>query len=213
VQLLGVLGGTFDPVHCGHLRLAVEVREQLSLSAVRLIPCGNPPHRGQSKAVAESRLRMLHGATQGDSGLVIDDREMRRAGPSYTVDTLQSLRADFPQHALCLILGMDALTGLPQWHRWQEILDLAHLVVGRRPGKDLPDSGVVADMLSHRQVESVEAMGNAAAGKIIVCDIPGLDISATQVRQRCASRRSVRYLVPDSVATIIDEERLYRDEE
>jgi len=213
VQLLGVLGGTFDPVHCGHLRLAVEVREQLSLSAVHLIPCANPPHRGEPKADPALRLRMLHGAIQGDSAFVVDDREMRRAGPSYTVDTLQSLRADFPDHVLCLILGMDVLTGLPQWHRWQEILDLAHLAVGRRPGTEFPGPGAVADMLARRQVESVAAMGDAEAGKIIVCDIPALDISASQVRQRCASRRSVRYLVPDCVATIIDEEELYQDEE
>ena len=213
MQRLGVLGGIFDPVHCGHLRLAVEVREQLGLSAVRLIPCGNPPHRAPPKAASELRLRMLHGATQGDDRLVIDDREMRRAGPSYTLDTLQSLRADFPEHALCLLLGMDALAGLPQWHRWQEILGLAHLAVGRRPGKDLPDSGPVADLLSRRQAESGDNMADAPAGTVLVCDIPGLDISSTQVRQRCASRRSVRYLLPDSVATIIDEEGLYRDDE
>ena len=128
---IGILGGTFDPIHYGHLRTAFELWQELRLAEVRLLPAGTPPHRDQLYAAADVRLRMVRAAVAGQPYFVVDDREVRRTGPSYSVDTLTELRREYPERSLCLLLGMDAFLGLPQWHRWRELLTLAHVVVAR----------------------------------------------------------------------------------
>lgn len=131
---IGIFGGMFDPIHYGHLRTAFELLQSLDLEEVRFIPCGDPPHRADTFADAAFRLHMVRLATMAEPGFTVDDRELRRQGPSYSVDTLASLRGEFPGRSLCLITGMDAFLGLPGWHRWDEILDFAHIVVAHRPG-------------------------------------------------------------------------------
>jgi len=120
---IGVFGGTFDPIHYGHLRTAFEMLQALRFEEVRFIPCGDPPHRGETYAKATQRLQMVQVAVDGQSGFVVDERELKREGPSYSFDTLKSLRAEFPRRSLGLILGMDAFLGLPGWHRWGELLE------------------------------------------------------------------------------------------
>jgi nicotinate-nucleotide adenylyltransferase len=138
MRTIGIFGGTFDPIHFGHLRTAFELLQALRLHEMRFMPAGNPPHREVTVASAPVRLAMVQAATQGQPGFVVDDREIRREGLSYSVDTMRTLRADFPDHSLCLIVGMDAFLGLPKWHQWRELLDLAHLVVAHRPGWRAP---------------------------------------------------------------------------
>ena len=124
---IGIFGGTFDPIHYGHLRTAFELLQTLDFEAVRFVPCGDPPHRGVTFASAALRLEMVRAATRDEPRFVVDDRELRREGPSYSIDTLMSLREEFPDRSLCLITGMDAFLGLPTWHRSDEILDFAHM--------------------------------------------------------------------------------------
>jgi nicotinate-nucleotide adenylyltransferase len=134
MKLLGIFGGTFDPIHYGHLRTVFEMLEVLNFDEVTLVPSGDPPHRGKTFADAEQRLEMVRVAVQGQPGFSVDDCELRRDGPSYTIDTLSTIREERPDVAVGLIVGMDAFLGLTSWHRWSEILDLAHLVVAHRPG-------------------------------------------------------------------------------
>lgn len=209
MQVIGILGGTFDPVHCGHLRLAVEMAEQLRLGGVRLIPAREPPHRDPPVASAGLRLRMLRAALGEQLQLVVDERELQRAGPSYTVDTLHSLRRSFPNVPLCLLLGMDAFCALDTWHRWTHICELAHLGVGQRPGAPPPTTGPVAQLLEKHRVDDPARLVESPAGCIVLRKVPAHDISASEIRARVAQGRSVRYLVPDSVWEMIHNENVY----
>lgn len=210
---LGILGGTFDPVHCGHLRLALEVREQLSLDHVRLLPAPNPRLRGTPHADASHRLALLHAAVDDEAGLEVDARELDRDGPTYTVDTLETLRREFPETAIVFILGMDSFRRLDQWHRWRELPRLAHLAVAHRPGGTLPDSGPVAELLEDCRCDDAASLTAEPAGSILVCAPPLLEISATRVRALIAEGRSIRFLVPDKVIELIKRSRCYEDAE
>ncbi len=209
---IGLLGGTFDPVHHGHLRLAVELYEQLQLAEVRLIPNVRPPHRPPPIANEQLRLKMVHAAIVGMKGLSVDDREFHRQGPSYTVETLESLRLDYPTTPLCLIIGMDELINLPQWHQWQRLIELAHLLVVQRLGV-LPLGTVMRDFLQAHQVYQWEQLMIQPAGRVFfVEEIPVLAISATQIRLLCKNNRNPRYLTPDAVLNIIETHQLYHSE-
>jgi nicotinate-nucleotide adenylyltransferase len=209
VSALGILGGTFDPVHCGHLRLAVEMLEQLSLAAVRLVPASHPPHRDPPKASSGLRLAMLKAAISEMEGLDADDRELHRQGPSYMVDTLKSLRQSFPDQPLCLIVGTDAFRDLNRWHRWREILNLTHIGVAQRPGTALPQAGEVGLLLTAHQTTKPHLLHRQLSGLILACEIPALDISSSRIRTLLAQGRSVRYLIPDSVFQIIRNNGIY----
>lgn len=200
---VGILGGSFDPVHYGHLRTAVEVVEHCGLAAVRLMPSGCPPHRAPPVAGAELRLRMLLAAAQAEPRLIVDDRELRRAGPSYTVDTLASLRAELGAQPLCLLLGADAFLGLPTWHRWREIFDLAHVVVLQRPGWELAAGNELGEQLAERRSDDPQALRQAPAGAIRVEAVTQLDISSSAIRALAAAGGDPRFLVPDLVRDII----------
>jgi len=206
---IGILGGTFDPVHCGHLRLALEIREHLSLASVRLTPAPNPRLRQSPRADISQRLALLAAAIEGEPGLCVDPRELERQGPTYTIETLESLRREFPSEALVFILGMDSFQRLDQWHRWRELLDLAHLAVAHRPGGSLPGAGPVADLLARRRCSDPALLNQAPAGHIMICEPPLLDISATRVRTLAAKGRSIRFLVPDKVNELINSTRCY----
>lgn len=208
--MLGILGGSFDPIHCGHLRAAIELYQDLALSEMRLIPCGIPPHRAAPVASGAQRLAMLKAAIQGEPGLVADERELRRAGPSYTVDTLASLRTEMGADApLCLVMGKDAFLGLHTWHRWRELVDLAHIVVAERPGCDKLAAGEVAQMYSGRRVESAAPLRKRPAGCILPWPVPALDISSSRIRALLAAGKNVRYLVPDAVLGIAQSQQIY----
>ena len=210
-EAVGVLGGTFDPVHCAHLRLALEVRAALRLDSVRLMPAPSPRLRGSPVASPEIRLRLLEAALAGIPGLEADGRELARPGPTVTADTLQTLREDLPDASLCLILGMDAIARLEAWVDFERIPTLAHIVVAGRPGAAPPPrSGAVATLLRTRRCDDPSAVRTAPAGLVVFLrDIPFLDISASRVRSLRARGESIRFLVPDRVHDIIDREDLY----
>jgi len=211
--MIGIFGGTFDPVHFGHLRCALELLQDLSLTEVRLIPCRIPPHRDTPCASAEQRLRMLRAALDSTPGLVIDTRELSREGPSYSVDTLQSLRAEVGATPLCLILGQDAFNGLDSWHCWQELIELAHLVVAHRPGWTRPQSGPVADLLIRHGVTAAAPLHQQPAGCILPWAVTALDISASFIRATVRTGKSPRFLLPDAVWRIIASEGLYAEQD
>lgn len=196
---LGIFGGTFAPLHHGHLRLALEVRERLALAAVHLIPSATPPHRDTPQVSAQRRLDWVRLAIAGEPGLIADDRELRRAGPSYTVDTLASLRAEHPDRPLVLMLGEDAANGLPTWHRWRDIVELAHLVFVERPFEPPAPSDSVTALLRGRRAADVHALHTQPAGLWMPLQIPPLAISSTRIRRLLRAGRSVRGLVPESV--------------
>jgi nicotinate-nucleotide adenylyltransferase len=203
VAPIGIFGGTFDPIHFGHLRTAYEMLQALRLREVRFIPAGDPPHRDPPRVDARQRLELVRVATADQPGFVVDDREVRRAGPSYSVLTLGELRSEMPGVPLCLVVGMDAFLGLPTWHRWQELLELAHVVVAPRPGWAAPITGVLGELLAAREVRSVEALHASAAGTIFVQPVTQLEISSTELRELLAAGRDPRYLVPEAVRGLI----------
>lgn len=211
--MIGVYGGTFDPVHYGHLRPALEVYEAFALSEVRFIPCGHPPHRDAPQASAKQRQAMLDAAMAGLPGFYVDDREIRRGGTSYMYDTLRSLQDDVPGSALCLILGMDAFAAFHTWHRWQEIPQLCNLLVMHRPAFDPGQVIVHADLqewVAEAQVQDRAQFRNSRAAKLMFYPVTQLDISSTAIRQAINERRNVRFLLPDSVISLIDHEGIYQ---
>lgn len=208
MQLIGVLGGTFDPVHNGHLRLAIESVEQIDLAQVRLIPNGIPNHRAQANADNDTRLSMLAAAVDSPH-LVVDSREIDRPGVSYMVDTLSSLKAEFPDDALCLIIGIDAYLGLPQWDRWESLFELAHLLVATRPGLKIAPSAALESATATRVASNSASLLSSPHGQIYFMNIPLLDISASDIRARCRAGLDISYLVPSSVQHIIKQKRLY----
>ncbi|MFO1427937.1 MAG: nicotinate-nucleotide adenylyltransferase [Steroidobacteraceae bacterium] len=208
-QPIGVFGGTFDPIHFGHLRTGFELWQELRLTELRWMPTGNPGHREPPIADAGLRLAMVRAAVADQPGFVVDDREVRRSGVSYSVDTLTELRSEFPDRSLCLILGMDAFLGLPGWHRWRELFELAHIVVAHRPGWKAPTTGPLGELMVDRGTGGVRDLHAAPAGRIYVHAVTQLEISSTDLRNIITSGRDPRFLVPDAVREIIIETGCY----
>ncbi|MDX1901495.1 MAG: nicotinate-nucleotide adenylyltransferase [Gammaproteobacteria bacterium] len=208
-QAIGIFGGTFDPIHFGHLRTALELYQSLELANVRLVPCYQPVHRKNPVASPAHRLAMVKVAIADEPALIVDDCEIKRAAPSFTVETLEMLRQQFPHTPFCLIMGIDALLGFSSWHRWQDILSLAHLVVAHRPHYQLPKTGAIADLLKQRLQTSPLSIHDAIAGHVILQPVTALEISATDIRRQFASGRNPRYLLPDSVYEYIQKEGVY----
>jgi nicotinate-nucleotide adenylyltransferase len=208
---IGIFGGTFDPIHYGHLRTALELRALLDLGVVHFVPCANPPHRTMPMTDGALRLRMVRAAIRGEAGFVADDRELKRAGVSYTIETLQSFRGEFPGQSLCLLLGMDAFLGLPEWHRWQELTTLAHIVVAHRPGWQAPTTGVLGALRKERGAKNVAELASLPAGRVHVQPVTQLEISSTDLRDSLRARRDPKFLVPDSVREIILDTECYAE--
>lgn len=208
---VGILGGTFDPIHTGHLRLGWEARTQLNLKEVRLIPCHIPAHRGRPSSSAEHRLAMTELACKDVPGFMTDDWEIRRNGPSYTVETLRYLReATTPDTALVFLMGMDSFCHFCEWDEWQEILNLAHLWVASRPQTSLPDQrSDEFDLLQALNTETPSDLMNQPAGLIHHYNTTALDISATQLRGDIARGQDPRFLLPDTVWEYICQHQLY----
>jgi nicotinate-nucleotide adenylyltransferase len=209
MQPIGILGGTFDPVHFGHLRPALEVYQELKLQEVRLIPSRVPPHRKPPVASAEQRLAMVRAAIADEPGLTVDTRELERPGPSYTVDTLASLRAEIGPAPLCLIVGADAFGSLHTWHRWKELIGLGHIVVIQRPGTILPTQGEVVDLLQGRYTQDRARLAESPSGWVFHLPVTQMGISGSHIRALLAAAKSPRYLLPDSVWEIIQQQGIY----
>jgi len=207
--MIGILGGTFDPIHYGHLRPAQEVLRALDLAEIRVIPAANPPHRRPPLATAEQRLRMVELALAGVPGFTVDDREFRRGGPSYTVLTLESLRREFGERPLCLLMGLDAFEGIETWHRWQRLPELAHFIVMTRPGWEFPAGERLPPWARGRLVRETSKLTQAGAGKIYFQAVTPQDISATRIREALARGEPVEAWLPPAVIEYIRANRVY----
>ena len=202
---LGIFGGTFDPIHLGHLIVAEQCREQGRLDQVLFIPAARPPHKNDQELTAYAqRVEMLALALSGNPAFRIDEREKDRPGPSFTVDTLAQLHALHDDAELFLIVGSDTLRDLPQWHEPVRILELAGLLVPPRPG---------ASILGAEEVKQSLALPDSFPLRYQVCDIPLIDIASRDLRRRIADGRSVRYLLPRAVEAYLHEKNLYTDKE
>ena len=208
---VGILGGTFNPVHNGHLRTALEIRERLELAELRLVPAAVPPHRPAPALPAQERAQLVELALAGAQGLSCDRRELERPGPSYSYDTLAEIRSELgAQRGLCIVMGADAFAGLHSWYRWRDLLSLAHLVVVARPGYALPDEGEVAEFIRANPAQKTDALRHNPCGALVVERLTPLEISSTAIRAMVSAGRSPRYLVPNAVCEAILERGLYR---
>lgn len=206
---IGILGGTFDPIHYGHLRSALELYQQLDLQEIRFIPCQQPIFDKTAQATPSQRLAMLKVAITDQPHFVIDERELKRKTPSYMVDTLISLQQEFMQTPLCLIIGSDVLSNLDRWHRWQELIKLCHLIVITRPEYDLPQQGPVAELVKKHQIDDPAQLQKQLNGYLIQVKGTLLAISGTLIRQQIVTGSNPRYLLPDPVLQYIRQEKLY----
>lgn len=210
MKLLGLFGGTFDPIHIAHLRMALELKQLCGIDDMRLLPAHIPPHRAQPHCSALQRADMLKLALSECPELSVDTRELDRDQPSYTVDTLSQLATEVADDvALCWCVGGDSLVNLPSWHRWQDLFALANLVVAVRPGYHLPESGPMAELIAQHQVNP-EQLGQYRRGKIVIAPTSLLDISATGIRAEISAGRSAQFLLSEPVRRYIDRNNLYR---
>jgi len=213
-KAIGILGGTFDPIHFGHLRLAEEMLELAGLRQIRFIPAGTPPNRDAPQVSAQHRSAMVRLAIADQPAFVLDEREVDRTTPCYTVDTLRELRAELgTAQPLCLLMGGDAFLQLHTWHEWEQLFELAHIVVGYRPGFTLEERihSATERLRRHYQQRlcAVTALSQHPSGGVVELAIPKLEISATLIRSRVAENRSIRYLLPNAVADYIHQHHLY----
>jgi nicotinate-nucleotide adenylyltransferase len=208
--LIGLFGGTFDPVHIGHLRMALELKQQLDMDDMRLIPCHIPPHRQQPVASADHRAAMAQLAIAGCPELSLDKLELGNPDPSYSLHTLREIRAQLgAEPALCLAMGMDSLATLNTWYGWEHLLELAHIVVAARPGWDLPIAGDLGDYIDRHQGRGAD-LRQSPGGSIVIEELTLLPVSATAIRAQIAQGRSPQFLLPDNVWAYILRNNLYR---
>lgn len=208
-KAIGILGGTFDPIHMGHLRMAVELYEALDLDKVHIIPCYQPVHRRLPIASPEQRLDMVKCAIANEPALQADDREIKRKSPSYMIDTLLDLHAEIPNTPLCLLVGIDAFLGFLSWHRYTEILQQAHIIIAQRPHYQLPKTGMLADLVKQHMQENTIYIHENKAGGILLKPITALEISATDIRKQIAMGKNPRYLMPNRVYDYIQKNNIY----
>ena len=200
---VGLFGGMFDPIHYGHLRTAHELYELLSLERLVFVPAGDPPHRETPLADASTRLAMVRAAVAEDPRFEVDDRELRRPGPSYTILTLEEMRGERGSQPIALIMGMDAYAGIGRWHRAEELVDYAHIVIALRPGAQLPAEGLGARFLRERRCADPARLAASQAGLVLVSENTQLDLSSSAVRAVIAAGRDPRYLMPEAARRII----------
>ena len=208
-RAIAIFGGTFDPIHFGHLRAASEVSELLRANDFRLLPAGHPPHREGTWAEAYHRLAMLELALAPYPDLTVDEREVRRDGPSFMVETLESIRNEAGDAPILMCLGQDACNGLNRWHRWREIFDLAHLVVMTRPRSRPQYPEDLGEYIEARQVHRTRDLMDAPCGRIRHVEVTQLEISSTDIRRQLAAGRNPRFLLPDTVLAYIRKHGLY----
>ncbi len=205
--MIGIFGGTFDPIHYGHLRSALEVKEIFGLTELRLVPSAQPPHREQPAATAPMRLQMLELAIKNQPGFIIDTRELNRHGASYMVDTLKSLRQEFQNEPLLLFIGSDAFNQLETWHQWRHLFDNAHIIVMTRPGFNIQN---LDKFFKVRLTNEITELAHKLAGKLYFQQVTQLDISATAIRNMIDKQQNPGFLLPDTVITYIRQHKLYQ---
>ena len=208
-QAIGILGGTFDPVHFGHLRSALDIAYDLNLAKVQLMPNSTPPHKSQAQASDQQRLAMLNLATSKCDKLGVDSRELISGGLSYSVLALEQLRQEYPDTPLCFLMGMDSLLSLTSWHRWQELLTLCHIVVSQRPGWPVPQTGITAKLIEQHRCDDISQLSSQLAGKIVIYQAHPLAISSSQIRTQIKQHKSIEFLLPESVDQYIKQHKLY----
>ena len=207
---IGILGGTFDPVHNGHMRMAIECLERLALAEVRLVPLYAPPHRQPPRTAPEHRLAMLKIAAGSSDNLKVDDCELQRKSISYTIDTVSILRKQKKNTPICLLMGSDAFNTLHTWHRWESLLDYVHLVITERPGAaSAPEHAGIRTLLDQHAVDDATILHTKRNGKIFRLQIPWLDISASRIRDMLRMHHNPAYLLPDGVIDYIHAHHLY----
>ncbi|MFK5986937.1 MAG: nicotinate-nucleotide adenylyltransferase [Pseudomonadota bacterium] len=210
---IAIYGGTFDPIHFGHLRPTLEICQYLKLNQVRFIPSYIPPHRQAPNSSVNDRLLMLEQAIHSEPRFVLDNREILRQGHSYTIDTLLSLKKEFPQHPLYLILGLDAFIHINTWHKWEQLLWYCHLIISRRPEThhDQISSWPISiqELYQNNKVDNPQQLSTKLAGYIYFMEVTQLPISSSQIRDYIKNNQSIRYLLPDEVCAIIKSKQLY----
>lgn len=206
---IALFGGTFDPIHYGHLRCADEARQKLGLKYIYLLPAGNPPHREPPQATVEQRLKMLQLAVQEFPRLLIDDRETRRNGPSYMVDTVQELRTGVKDRPLLLLIGQDAANQFHSWYHWQQIFELSHIVVLTRPGSLAQYAPELAKQMQARSTFDVNDLLTSCAGSVLQLEVESIDISSTDIKNSITSGAAVNSMLPAAISEYIEQNRLY----
>jgi len=212
---IGLFGGTFDPIHFGHLRLGEELRQALRLDAVHFVPAGRPWQRRAPGASPQQRLDMVRLALSGNPAFVADGREVGRAGPAYTFDSVEELRGERPDSSVCILLGADAFLNLATWHRWESLFEIAHFGVAWRPGHAMAPGAMASRLrkqFESRVTDDAKDLRLTRAGAIFVWQMTPLDISASGVRAQLEAGNSARYLLPDAVLDYIESKGLYSAE-
>ncbi|MBB1272009.1 MULTISPECIES: nicotinate-nucleotide adenylyltransferase [Psychromonas] len=207
---IGFLGGTFDPIHFGHLRPALEIQQALALQALYLMPNYIAPHKAKSMASAQQRIDMVQLAIQDTPTLQLTTQELLRPSHSYTIDTLKLLREQYPETPLCFIMGMDSLIQFDSWYRYQEILSYCHLVVSHRPGWDPQFNSVISELLRKHQISNPTQLHRSLSGHIYFQSTTQLAISSSEIRDLLATNKSINFLTPQSVCTYIKEQQCYK---
>jgi nicotinate-nucleotide adenylyltransferase len=216
LKTVALFGGTFDPVHYGHLRSALELKQRLSLDELRFLPCHQPAHRDLPGATSEQRLKMLQLAVadfnrQRNEQLLVDDREIKRDGVSYSVETLEQCRREMgDQLSLIWVMGTDAFASFDRWHRWQDVLSMAHIVVMARPNESLPTQGPVAQLLKSCQAADSKILHENKAGSIWLASLTPYPVSATAIRQAIVQNQAVNEFLSPVVLDYIQTQQLYR---
>jgi len=209
--MIGILGGTFDPIHNGHLRLAIEFYEHLNLTELKLIPLRVPPHRDPPLADSEQRLAMLQIATENIGGLSVDDCELQREKTSYTIETVSLVKEKIGDTPICLLMGIDAFAKIHTWHRWEELLECVHIAIADRPGNNTKEyEQEIAELIKTHLTGDVSELQQSSSGKIYRITMPMLDISATQIRNLISNNQDAHGLVPEKVLDFIHSNSLYK---
>ena len=207
---VALFGGTFNPVHIGHLRIAIELAELLQVDSLRMVPCALPPHRQSPSVSAEHRLSMLRAGIANHNKLVADDIELRREGPSYTIDTLRAVRQQIgPDRPLYLCIGLDVLATLDTWRDWQQLTDFCHLIISSRPGCQLPTTGALAEWVKKHRCDDLQQLKLLSTGKLHLCDLTMLAVSSTSIRDKVKRGEAIDYLTPAAVVNYIQQHHLY----
>lgn len=209
---IGILGGTFDPIHFGHLRMALELHSALDLAKVHIIPCYQPVHREPPLANPQARVEMIKSAIIDEPAFQLDIREIKRQDRSYFIDTLLEMRNERPNTPLCIFIGLDAFLGFATWHRYTEILQNGHIIIAHRPQYQLPKTGIIAEMLNNILQHSINFVHENLAGGLLLNPITALEISASDIRKQIAMSQNPRYLLPNSVYDYIKQHGIYSSE-
>lgn len=208
---VAIMGGTFDPIHNGHLRTAVDIVDRFHFSELRLVPCFQPVHKSHPSVTAMQRLDMVSLAVRHHPNLIVDDREIKRSGPSFSIDTLIELRHELgPDTSITMVVGMDSFISLPRWHQWQRILNYAHVLVVSRPGWHPEFSIELQELVEKSRAQTTAELQSAPAGKIHMETLTALGISSSMIRSLCEHNKSIAYLLPESVHAYIDQHTLYQ---